>query len=105
MQGIYIFILGVVLGGVVMFLVLRKSVVKKNSAVSGSVGNLASFNEARDKKEQENKNKILEFLERKSFGTAQDGQAQITNDDVQKLLNISDATAERYLDHLEKQGF
>lgn len=29
--------------------------------------------------------------------------ARITNDDVQKLVNVSDATATRYLDELEKE--
>lgn len=31
-------------------------------------------------------------------------QEQIKNDDVQKLLKVSDATAERYLNELEKEG-
>jgi len=30
--------------------------------------------------------------------------AHITNDDVQKALRVSDATATRYLDRLEKSG-
>ena len=29
---------------------------------------------------------------------------EITNDEVEKLLHVSDTTATRYLDHLEKQG-
>ena len=29
--------------------------------------------------------------------------ARITNDDVQKLVNVSDATATRYLDELEQE--
>jgi Fic family protein len=28
----------------------------------------------------------------------------ITNDEVEKLLHVSDATATRYLSHLEQQG-
>ncbi len=44
---------------------------------------------------QEHLQKILEFIE---------GKDKITNDDVQKLLGVSDATAERYLNELEKQG-
>ncbi|MBU4480072.1 winged helix-turn-helix domain-containing protein [Patescibacteria group bacterium] len=47
------------------------------------------------KKKQENKEKILEF-----FGS----NPKITNDDVEKLCNVSNATAERYLDQLEKEG-
>ena len=32
------------------------------------------------------------------------GQGRVANDDIEKLLGISDATATRYLDELEKQG-
>lgn len=32
------------------------------------------------------------------------GKDKITNDEVQALLNVSDATAERYLDEIEHQG-
>ncbi len=32
------------------------------------------------------------------------GKNKITNDDIQKLLGVSDATAVRYLDELEKEG-
>lgn len=39
--------------------------------------------------------KIMELLTKKG---------KITNDDVQKLLRVSDATATRYLSELEKQG-
>lgn len=31
-------------------------------------------------------------------------QEWVTNDDVERMLNISDATAERYLNELEKAG-
>lgn len=51
------------------------------------------------KEKAEHKAKILE-----SFGMAQDGNVRISNDDVQKLLGVSDATAERYLDELEDEG-
>lgn len=39
--------------------------------------------------------KILEFLNKKN---------KITNDEVEKLLHVSDATATRYLTTLKKQG-
>jgi len=39
--------------------------------------------------------KVLTLFERK---------AEITNDDVQKIMGISDATATRYLDALEMEG-
>lgn len=46
-------------------------------------------------KVEENKKKIVELLQKKP---------KITNDGVQKLLGVSDATATRYLDELEKEG-
>jgi Fic family protein len=47
------------------------------------------------KEKEENKKKILAFLR---------GKNRISNNDVEKLLEVSDATAERYLDELEKEG-
>jgi predicted HTH transcriptional regulator len=46
------------------------------------------------KKKEENKIKILEFLK---------GMEKITNNDVEKMLGVSDATATRYLNELEKE--
>ncbi|MCG2694538.1 winged helix-turn-helix domain-containing protein [Candidatus Parcubacteria bacterium] len=46
------------------------------------------------KKKEENKEKILKF-----FGS----NPKITNNDVEKLLGVSDSTAERYLNELEKE--
>jgi predicted HTH transcriptional regulator len=43
----------------------------------------------------QNKQKILEFVQ-------QNGKIQ--NNDVEKLVGVSNATAERYLDELEKEG-
>ena|SRR3989304_8460027 len=42
-----------------------------------------------------NKQKILEFIK---------ANGKIQNDDVEKLAGVSNATAERYLDELEKEG-
>jgi len=42
-----------------------------------------------------NKQKILDFLREKE---------RVTNNDIEKLLSVSDATATRYLDELEKGG-
>ena len=47
------------------------------------------------KKKQENKEKILEFLK---------SNEKITNNDVEKLCKVSHATAERYLNQLEKDN-
>ena len=47
--------------------------------------------------------KILEFLEAKAQNGST-GSPQVTNDEVEKLLHVSDATATRYLSALEKEG-
>lgn len=46
-------------------------------------------------KKAENKQKILEFMQT---------NGKIQNNDVEKLAGVSSATAERYLDELEKEG-
>lgn len=43
----------------------------------------------------EHKQKIIEFFE---------GKEKVSNNDIEKLLGVSDATAERYLNELEKEG-
>jgi predicted HTH transcriptional regulator len=43
------------------------------------------------------KRKIMEF-----FGTS--SNRKVTNNDIEELLGVSDATATRYLDELEKEG-
>jgi len=48
---------------------------------------------AREK--EKNKQKILEFFE---------SRERVVNNDIEKFLGVSDATATRYLDELEKQG-
>ncbi|MDP1689941.1 MAG: DUF977 family protein [bacterium] len=46
-------------------------------------------------KKMENKQKILAFVQE---------HGKIQNNDVEKLAGVSNATAERYLDELEKEG-
>lgn len=57
--------------------------------------NLKLANETRQEKKREKIDKILTLFSEKP---------QITNDEVEKLLHVSDATATRYLDELEKEG-
>ena len=47
------------------------------------------------KRKRENKEKILEFLE---------DNEKIANNNVEKICKVSHATAERYLNQLEKDG-
>jgi len=52
-----------------------------------------SFNEAQSEDKESNKRKILE-----------NSGGKFINADVENLLSVSDATATRYLDELEKDG-
>lgn len=57
--------------------------------------NLKLANETRQEKKREKLDKILNlFAERQT----------VTNDEVEKILHVSDATATRYLETLEKEG-
>ncbi len=47
------------------------------------------------KNKKQNKKKILEFLQ---------NNKQAKTKDIEKLLNVSSSTAERYLNELEKEG-
>jgi predicted HTH transcriptional regulator len=47
------------------------------------------------KLKEKNKEKILEYLKHNE---------KIVNNDVEKLVGVSDATAERYLNEIEKEG-
>ena len=51
--------------------------------------------EKQAREQKENQKKVREYFE--THGRA-------TNDDIQKLLGVSDATATRYLEALEKEG-
>ena len=85
MNLLLVFIIGLILGGVVVWFLVRRK----------TAGKLQEFNADREKERQTNKQKILELLEEKG---------KLANDDIQKLLSVSDATATRYLDELEKDG-
>jgi predicted HTH transcriptional regulator len=49
----------------------------------------------KSKTKRKKQEKILEFLRE---------NGEVRNNDVEKLLGVSDSTAERYLDELEKEG-
>ncbi|MDP2630731.1 MAG: DUF977 family protein [Candidatus Uhrbacteria bacterium] len=74
---ILIAIVGIALG---MYLARRG----KNGFISGQMEQKAA-----------NKQKILAFVQE---------HGKIQNNDVEKLAGVSNATAERYLDELEKEG-
>lgn len=56
---------------------------------------------SQESEKKENKEKILaSFASLESAG----GDDRVSNNDIEKLLGVSDATATRYLDELEKEG-
>jgi hypothetical protein len=57
--------------------------------------NLKLANQTRLEKKREKIDKILDLFAK---------QTNLTNDEVEKLLHVSDATATRYLETLEKEG-
>jgi len=51
--------------------------------------------EEQESEKQRNMDKLKDFIRDKE---------KVTNNDIEKFLNVSNATAERYLDELEKEG-
>jgi len=93
METILIFVLGVVVGVGVAWYFFKKN--PFDAAQGKPAGKLSELNKAREEKVEENKEKILLLLQ---------GRSQIKNKDVEETLSVSDATATRYLDELEKDG-
>src|SRR3989344_6191445 len=98
-----IFIFGVVVGGLAMWVFLSliranrriddgSGVDSNNDVVGGKTQGLID-RQAEEKKR--NKEQILGLL---------DDQHPLTNNHVEQLLGISDATATRYLEELEREG-
>lgn len=84
MNYIYVLIFGFIAGFIAAWMV------KKNKKTAYD----NYFNEA-DKAKDENLRKVLSML---------NSHETITNDQIKTELNISDSTAERYCDELEKSG-
>lgn len=92
MRTIIIFILGFLVG---RWYALRNLRTNEGSLSDAEKEYTSSINERRHREAEEKKQKVLELAQGKDF---------ITNDDVQASLNVSDTTATRYLDELEKEG-
>lgn len=85
-----IFILGLVLGGGGVYLIMsRKSC---PVCVTSKIG--THVNKQQTEK-QTRKEKILEIIRERG---------SVTNDDIEKILNVSDTTATNYLQDLEREG-
>ena len=83
-------IVGVVIGGVLVFLLCKRLhkdkefFVKKENLIDKQV-----------REKEENLRKIMDLFK---------GQERVANNEVERMLGVSDATAERYLQELEKAG-
>ncbi len=87
MEQLFIFIIGVVIGVVVVWVLVKRP--------PGASEDKENFKEKQKREKEQGKQKVLQSIEM---------QKSITNDAVQNLLGVSDATATRYLDELEKEG-
>lgn len=88
----YVILIIIGIAGIVLGTYLgRQRVIKKGKL----------FGEVQDK-EREDAKKKKENLEKIRSLFA--GRPRVANNDIEKLLGVSDATATRYLDELEKEG-
>ena len=99
MNQLFIFILGVTVGIVIVWFFARSkkqqhSNILKNIGISNSE-KVSELVKKQAVEKEKNMQRILKLLE---------GNNKATNDDVEKLLGVSNATAERYLNELEKEG-
>ena len=97
MNSYLVFILGAVAGGTaVWFFVHKKQPQHTNKLENvGMLEKSPGLVEIQAKEKEENKKRILGVFET---------QSPLTNNHIEQLLGISDATATRYLDELEKEG-
>lgn len=82
------------LAGVVVGIWLSRKRSKKASEAKEIEG-LNKKNQERGDEKEKRKERILNFLQMRK---------KTSNDEIQELLNVSDASAENYLDELEKEG-
>ncbi len=89
------FILGLIIGGVIVKLL--DSRLRGNDRREGGNGKMAkeSLIQRQGREKRQNKEAILGLLET---------QSRLTNNHIEQLLGISDATATRYLEELEQEG-
>jgi len=98
MTNLIFLIIGFGLGCYYMWWKSKRAESKQNSPVSPKeeTSGIDKINESRQNAKAEAKDKILKLFE---------GKTEITNDDVQRILAVSDATATNYLNELEQEGY
>lgn len=93
MNQVSIFILGVVVGAGAVYFVFF--IWRKNRGKGKELEKLKEINEREAREREEKLAKVLDYFS---------GRERVSNNDIENLLGISDATAERYLQELEKRG-
>lgn len=93
MNSLIVFLVGVGVGAMAVFLLRQKS--REGKSLDEMKNVLGDLNKKRAEEVEENKRKILEM-----FGQS----GKVSNNDVEKLLGVSDAVATRYLQRLEDDG-
>jgi predicted HTH transcriptional regulator len=68
---------------------------RKRSKQKSEVKGIVKVNQEKAEVKDERKERILNFLQMRG---------KTNNEEVQRMLNVSDASAENYLDELEKEG-
>ena len=96
-----IFLLGVGLGAGVVWVFMKKRKgeleleLKRTEKEKTEKEGKERLIEKQAREKEENKRKILELFE---------SRQRVANNDIETLLGVSDATATRYFDELEKEG-
>ena len=88
------FILGFVIGGIVIYFITLAMRGKESVTPKTTV---RKYNTKAEEEKAKNMAKLKDFIV--------NVEGKITNNQVEDLLKVSDATTERYLDELEKEGF
>ncbi len=102
MNQILFFIFGVAVGGVAVWLATKKDTASfggirdgRNKSDNGNDGAGGGLIDRQKREKEANKNAILGLLET---------QGPLTNNQVEQMLGISDATVTRYFEELEREG-
>lgn len=80
-------VIGCLAGGLIVYLIVRR----KKSGAEG-------FTLPQMKDRQEHLERLRQLLQSKNTGE------RLVNAEIEKILNVSDATATRYFDQMEKEG-
>lgn len=85
-------LIALIIGIIIGFLLAR---IFKSSKTTQEKDTRIIKKSEKEKQKHKNINAVLSYLTE---------HEEISNNDIEKLLNVSDATATRYLDELESQG-